>query len=265
MEIGPHDTYTVYKIPVMRRFSLDNGRMSSRRNFFHALLEVDVTEPRRLIREHKARSGEAISFTAFIVYCLGQALEVHKELTAFRDWRGRLIVFDDVNINTMVEAESQEGKFAMPHIIRGANRRTLRQIHAEIRVVQSRPAKSQEAGFMRTFLRLPGFLRVAFYEVVMRRPQLMRGYLAPVLVTAVGMFGEGGGWGLPMAVFPLSVTLGGIAKKPWAVGERIELREVLDATLSFDHVVVDGANAARFGGLFRRLVEEGAGLEDIEE
>ncbi len=108
MEPEFHDTYSVHKIPVMRRFSLDNGRMSSRRNFFHALLEVDVTEPRRLIREHKARTGEAISFTAFIVYCLGQALEVHKELTAFRDWRGRLIVFDDVNINTMVEADFQE-------------------------------------------------------------------------------------------------------------------------------------------------------------
>jgi hypothetical protein len=46
---------------------------------------------------------------------------------------------------------------------------------------------------------------------------------------------EGGGWGIPMANFPLTVTLGGIAEKPGVVEGRIEVREYLDVTVSFDH------------------------------
>ncbi|NIN67772.1 MAG: dehydrogenase, partial [Anaerolineae bacterium] len=72
------------------------------------------------------------------------------------------------------------------------------------------------------FPKLPWILRRTFYWVVMRVPQTFRRYSSSVLVTAVGMFGEGGGWGLPVANFTLTVTLGGITSKPRVVEDRIE-------------------------------------------
>jgi len=81
-----------------------------------------------------------------------------------------------------------------------------------------------------------------------------------VLVSAVGMFGDGGGWGIPLPTFTLTVTLGGIAVKPGVVDGRIEIREYLDVTLSFDHDVIDGAPAARFTQRFKELIETGYGL-----
>lgn len=80
------------------------------------------------------------------------------------------------------------------------------------------------------------------------------------MVTAVGMFGKGGGWGIPVANFPLTVTLGGIVEKPGVIDERIEVREYLDVTVSFDHDIIDGAPVARFTRQFRELVEGGYGL-----
>lgn len=39
---------------------------------------------------------------------------------------------------------------------------------------------------------------------------------ATVMMTAVGMFGQGGGWGIPLGHLTLIVTLGGISERPGA-------------------------------------------------
>ena len=82
-----------------------------------------------------------------------------------------------------------------------------------------------------------------------------------MLVTAVGMFGKGGGWGIPVANYTLSVTVGGMQKKPGIFNDQITIREYLDLTLSIDHDIVDGAPAARFVQYFRELLEEGFEIE----
>jgi thioredoxin reductase (NADPH) len=43
----------------------------------HALVEVDVTDARRAIREYRARTREPLSFTGFIVGCMGTAIAEH--------------------------------------------------------------------------------------------------------------------------------------------------------------------------------------------
>jgi pyruvate/2-oxoglutarate dehydrogenase complex dihydrolipoamide acyltransferase (E2) component len=255
--------YTVQTIPAMRRFSVDNGWLARQRHTVHGLIEMDVTEARRLIQLHKDQTGETISFTAFIITCLARAVDENKEVSAYRDWRGRLVIFDEVNINTMIEVESGGRKTPIPHIFHAANQRTLGEVHAEMRETQNRPAESGEMRFMTWFLHLPAFIRHIFYKVITRQPLLTREIMSPVMVTAVGMFGKGGGWGIPAAVFPLTVTLGGIAIKPGVVSGKIEVREFLDVTLSFDHDIIDGAPAARFSQRFRDLVEGSYGLREI--
>jgi pyruvate/2-oxoglutarate dehydrogenase complex dihydrolipoamide acyltransferase (E2) component len=254
------DGHTVQPFPKMRRFSLDAGRLGRHRHIVHGLLEMDVTAARQYIREHKARTGESLSFTAFVIACLAEAVDANKEVHAQRNWRNQLIIFDDVNVNTMIEVESGGRKIPMPHIIERANRKTFREIHEEIRATQAKPARSTESKFMRWFLVFPWPIRRLFYWVVMRNPRLARRYTSSVMVTAVGMFGTGGGWGIPVPNFPLTVTLGGIVEKPGCVEGRITVREYLDLTLSFDHDIIDGAPAARFAQQFRELVEKGHGV-----
>lgn len=256
------DDYKVIPFPKMRRFALDAGYLGRRRHIVHGLLEVDVTKARQFIREHKSRTGETLSFTAFIITCLARAVDMHKEVHAYRNWRNQLVIFDDVNVNTMIEVESGGGKVPMPYIIKTANKRTFRDIHDEIRATQADPHSSVESKFMRWFLLLPAFVRRLFYWIVMRNPHLLRQYSSSVLVTAVGMFGKGGGWGIPMPNFTLTVTLGGIAEKPGVVDGRIEIREYLSVTISFDHDIVDGAPAARFTQHFKELIESGYSLSD---
>ncbi len=166
----------------------------------------------------------------------------------------------------MVEVEAGGDKIPMPRILRAVNKRTFREIHQEIREAKSKPVDTQEWKFMQLFLLLPGFVRQIFYWAINQNPRWMSTYSNRVLVTAVGMFGEGTAWGIPMASFPLTVTLGSLAKKPGVVDGRIEIREYLCVTISFDHDIVDGAPAARFTQQFKELIERGYDLcaQDFE-
>lgn len=257
--------YRTEPYPAMRRFAVDAGWRARRRHIIHGLLELDVTTAREQIRNHRAQTGETLSFTAFVITCLAQAAKSNDHVHAVLNWRNQLVIFDDVNVNTMVEVKAGDIKVAMPYIIEAADKKTYRQIHDEIRAVQAKPAQTQELRFMRWFLVLPGFLRRAFYAAVTKSPNLLRRYTASVLVTAVGMFGSGAGWGIPAASFSLTVTLGSITRKPGVVADQIQIREYLHATLSFDHDIIDGAPAARFAEEFRTLIESGYGLVSVTE
>lgn len=113
--------YSEIPFPKIRRLMVDGGRMGRKKHTIHGLVEVDVTCARQLRREHRARTGEAVSFTAFILYCLGKAVETNKHVQAYRSWRDQLVIFDDVDVNTMFEVEVGGRKTVRPHIIRAVN------------------------------------------------------------------------------------------------------------------------------------------------
>jgi pyruvate/2-oxoglutarate dehydrogenase complex dihydrolipoamide acyltransferase (E2) component len=257
-----HAAYTTLPFPRERQVIVDGGRIAARRHTVYGLIEVDVTEPRRVLRQHKARTGETFSFTAFIIGCLGKAIDENKLVHAYRDWRNRLIVFDEVDVNTIVEIEHEGRKVTLPYFVRAANKRTAREIHAALRAVKHKPEATKEFR-ARWFARLPQFARDLFYWYAFKNPPLLKQTFCTVGMTAIGMFGKGGGWAIPFGVHTLDVALGGIAEKPGAVNGRIELREYLCMTLCFDHDIVDGAPAARFTARFKELIERGCGLDEL--
>lgn len=230
----------------------------------HGLIEVDVTDARELIRQYEQASGEKLSFTAFIIHCLGKAVEEHPHLHAYRDWLGRLVIFDDVNVISMVEILTGERRIPIPHVFKDTNHKSLLEIHEEMREVQRRPQATEAARFMPWFLHAPAILRRAFYWMVLRFPSSFRDESSSVIVTAVGMFGQGGGWAITMPNFTLSVAVGGIAAKPGIHLGEIAVREYLDLTVSIDHDIVDGAPAARFVNAFRSLLEASYGLKEFD-
>jgi pyruvate/2-oxoglutarate dehydrogenase complex dihydrolipoamide acyltransferase (E2) component len=257
-----NDGYTTFPFSKMRRLMVDGGRMGRQKHIVHGLVEVDVTLARQVIRDRKARTGEALSFTAFVMACLGRAIDMNKHMHAYRDWRNQLILFDEVDVNTMFEVEVDGRKMILPHIIRAVNKKTFRDLHKEIRAFQSEHESSQEAKFIRWFVLLPGFIRRLFLGILFKNPHLLKEINGTVSMTAVGMFGSGAGWGIPVPNHTLQVTLGGIAEKPGVVDGRIEIRDYLSVTVSFDHDIVDGAPATRFIQRLNELIESGFGLTE---
>lgn len=262
---GPGDDqrdYDVKPFPATRQIIVESGSLAVRRHISHALLEIDVTQARRLMREYKQRSGESLSFTAFIVACFARAVAAQPAVQAYRNWRNQLIIFHDVDVVTMVEPE--RGAVAIPHVIRDAGGKTLRAIHDEIRAVQTTPQRSRQSAGQKLAARVPGFVRGLVMSAMLRNPHWLRRMGGTVIVTSVGMFGRGGGWGISfLPMHTLGLTIGGIAEKPGVIDGRIEVREFLDLTISLDHDIVDGAPAARFCQQLKQLIESAYGLDGV--
>jgi pyruvate/2-oxoglutarate dehydrogenase complex dihydrolipoamide acyltransferase (E2) component len=239
---------------------VDGGKMGLQKHTVHGLVEFDITESRKLIRQHRSQTGEAVSFSAYFLSCLGKAIEQDKGMHAYRNGRRQLILFDDVDVNMLFEVEVNGQKTIRPHILRGINRRSIREINAEIQAFQQGHASYRESKFIEWFVRLPDFIRRLFLWVLFKNPQLIKDYYGTVLVTSLGMFGTGTGWGIPVSNHSLQITLGGIGEKPGVVDHRVEVRKYMSATISFDHDVIDGAPAARFIHRLKKLVESGGGL-----
>jgi len=263
--------YQIIPFPKIRRLMVDGGRMARQKHLIHGLVEMDVTDARRLIRDHKAKTGETLSFTAYIMVCLGRAVDMNKHMQAYRTWREQLVIFDDVDVNTMFEVEvrrrgavATDGhKIIRPHILRAVNKKTLRDIHEEIRAFQSEHKHGREANFIGWFVLLPAFIRRFFLGMLFKSPHRLKDMNGTVSLTSVGMFGNGGGWGIPVSNHTLQITLGGIAEKPAFVNDQVEKREYLCVTVSVDHDIVDGAPAARFIQRFKELIENCYAIEEF--
>jgi hypothetical protein len=70
-----HSEDQVIPYPKGRRFLEAAIRSTHHKPMIHGLLDVDVTKARACLREHQATTGEALSFTAFMITCLAQAVD----------------------------------------------------------------------------------------------------------------------------------------------------------------------------------------------
>jgi pyruvate/2-oxoglutarate dehydrogenase complex dihydrolipoamide acyltransferase (E2) component len=261
--------YHVVDLAPGRRAWINLLEMSWPKHCVYGLLEVDVTVARQFIAAHKARTGETLSFTGFLTRCLARAVDEDKRVQAYLKGSKQLILFDDVDVGLMVERKVEGKPTLMGYVIRGANRKTYREIHEEIRTVQSEPVPASRGmpTWLRSVLLLPwplSRLSAALMRAMMRRdPTMATSMGGTVAITAVGMFGEGhSGWALTPSPESLALVVGSIAQKPAVVAGRIEPREILHLTVMFNHDIIDGGPAARFTRRLVELIESGYGLEE---
>jgi pyruvate/2-oxoglutarate dehydrogenase complex dihydrolipoamide acyltransferase (E2) component len=242
---------------------MDGMALAATKHCIHGLVEVDVTAPRRRLHEIKEREGEALSFTGFIVYCCARAVDEDRHVQAYLDWRGRLVIFDDVDVSLPVERRQEGQAVVLQTVIRAANRKSVRQIHHEIRQLQTKELGQTSWGrWLRWYVVVPRFLRMLVFRAAARVPRTLKSLNGTILVTSVGMFGKRAGWGIPLPGHTLCVTIGGMETRPVRDGGELQDREHLCLTVTFDHDIVDGGPAARFVQRFASLVEQGAGLDE---
>ena len=261
--------YHVVELPAERRFMANFLTLTwANKHSMYGLLEVDVTLAKQFIEDHKARTGETLSFTGYLVLCLAHAVEENRAVQAYRKGGKQLVLFEAVDVGIMVERRIGEQRVLVGEVIRQANHKTYREIHDQIRAAQSTPPApgGTAAAWVQAALLLPwplSWVAGAVLRTVLRRdPTIAASMAGTVGVTSVGMFGEGqGGWGIAPTMHSLDLVVGSTAWKPAFVEGRIEPREILHLTVVFDHDVIDGAPAARFTRRLVELIESGYGLE----
>lgn len=175
-----------------RRMVIASVSVTREKNAIHSFAEVDITEPRRLVREHFERTGEKLSFTAYIVACFAEVIKDHPHLNSFI--RGRkTYLLEDTIISVLIEKDIDGEKVPEPIAIREAQSKTYYQIHREIR--QAKKEQSDQLGSLSGlgWIRfIPTFLLKTFVRLADRNLSMAQKY-GKLAVTAVGMFSKDAG------------------------------------------------------------------------
>lgn len=245
--------YRIERLTRERRALAAGQEIARRRHLMYGLVEADLTVPRALLREHHERTGERLSFTAYVVSCVARALGEFPRMNALR--RGRSLVFvDEVIVEVLVE-RVVGGQSAVSYLpIRHADTKSLIEIHAEIRAAQDSTSEAITGQRWLTAIPpvlIPWLMRWMSQSI----PWALR--LGVAGVNNVGMGTGTAGWALSPGGGTLAVTVGGISWEPRTVDGRPQEREIGHLTIAVDHDVVDGAPAARFTSRLLELLAEG--------
>lgn len=263
--------YDVVPFRPERNATLDTLRWAKKRLQIPTLLEVDVTTARGAIREIRRSTGQGLSFTAWVVSCVARAAAEHPRVHSVRRGKRTVVVFGEVDVAVLVERAIGDDRetLPMPVVIRTADRKSPAEIHAEIRQAQEgavdRGSSSIEPGppawLQRLFFRSPAWLRdLLFWRPLLRSPTRIKRTMGTVVVSAAGMATPGIlAWGIPLALHPLAIGVGGIAQRSTPEGPR----DVLALTVVFDHAVTDGAPVGRFVSRLHQMLTQGEGLAGL--
>jgi pyruvate dehydrogenase E2 component (dihydrolipoamide acetyltransferase) len=199
-------------------------------------LRVDMSEAARLrarVQEPiQRKTGSRLSFTAIVARAVAALLPRHAYLNA--SLRGdQIIIWDDVHLGiaTSLEDYSPKGTSGLiVPVIRAAQTKSLEQIVSELgdlveRARAKRLAPAEMSGSTFTISNL-GMFDIEAFTAIINPPE-----------SAI-------------------LAVGKIVDTPVSTEDGIELRPMMNVTLSADHRVVDGATAARF------LAELKASLEN---
>jgi len=237
--------FQVEKVPKSRKLIIENCEFALEKHRMLGLFEADVTE--------------SLSFTGWIAACLGKAVDEHKQVHALMIGN-KFIVFDDVNINILVETVIEGRAYPINYVLKSVNNKSVVDITNEIneakKLREEGVTEAKENRSIKMLLSAPKFLRkLLFWRKVRRDPHFIHERMGTVALTSIGMFARSGGWAIPLGLHAVSVAVGGITERPGFVGEKIEKREFLSLTVTLDHDVVDGAPATRFVSRFVELLE----------
>jgi pyruvate/2-oxoglutarate dehydrogenase complex dihydrolipoamide acyltransferase (E2) component len=248
--------YSIKPLSFGRRAVMASASVTKDKNAIHCITEVDITEPRRLIRQHFEQTGEKLSLTAYIVACLSTVLMDFPQFNSFIKGRN-LIVLDDITISVLIEREIAGEHVPEPIGICHAQDKSYLQIHQEIRDVKKLQSDTLGSLSGHTWIRfIPSFLLRLFIRKADKNIHMAKKY-GKVAVTAVGMFSKAPLWFIPHGTATVLITIGSINNKVIEIDHQLVSREHLCLTVSFDHDIVDGAPASRFVNELTDIIKMG--------
>ncbi len=255
---------TTTSFPRSRLSTIDLGRLSRDRHHGVALLEIDVTRARTLLRSRKRSGDSSISFLAWLAKSVASSLARHPAVHAVRTGRRRIAQLPDVTASLLVEREVDGRRVPLPFVVRSADSRALAEIEGEIAAARTTPVDPRTVivgGRARSLLgalycALPGFVRRGVLKRAIESPRRVHRTMGSVVITSIGMGGRVRGWFIPRTLHPVCIGVGSVAPKASVINGTIEAREVLHLTVLVDHDVVDGAPAARWISDLARALEQ---------
>ncbi|MFF0554969.1 2-oxoglutarate dehydrogenase, E2 component, dihydrolipoamide succinyltransferase [Streptomyces sp. NPDC004266] len=201
-----------------------------------SVVEVDITKLMKLRARAKdafaAREGVKLSPMPFFVKAAAQALKAHPVINArINEDEGTITYFDSENIGIAVDSE----KGLMTPVIKGAG---------DLNIAGISKATAELAGKVRASKITPDELSGATFTISNTGS---RGALFDTIIVPPNQ----------VAILGIGATVKRPAVIETAEGTVIGVRDMTYLTLSYDHRLVDGADAARYLTAVKAILEAG--------
>lgn len=262
--------YMEIRYPSVRQFTSDTGIIDRGKHYVRALLEVDVTDALQKIKVIRVPEKK-VSFLAWFIKVLADTVAQHPPIDGIKNGRNSVLVFQSVDVSTIVEKTVQGVPVPLPLVLREANRKTCFQLSDEIQsaVAQSVDhegnlvlGKGENSFILGMGAAMPQWLRLFIMRrFILGNPQRMHRMMGTVMVTSLGTVGRMSGWIIPTSMHPLSIGIGSLNKKPVIHDGTIQKRDILHLTIAIDHDIIDGMPAFKFVDDLVTRLEKGSALE----
>lgn len=258
-----NDDYIFRKIPASRIATFDIFAVGLQKHHVSALLEFDVTESRKRLREIRQK-GIQVNFNAWIIKVISSTLQIHPEASAYVYNKKKIILFRDINISILVEKKIGDKKVPVPVVIEKTNQKTALEISAEIEHAKNQVLSGSDivinkrtSLMERLYYYMPGFIRRVAWRIMLSNPKLAYKKMGNAVITSVGMMGKINGWFIQKSVHPVSFGIGSVLKKAVVIDNEVKIREILNMTILVDHDVIDGAPMVRLLNDLTKSIETG--------
>lgn len=218
---------TTVKLPRLRKVIAQRMHQSLQETAqLSTVVEVDLTEIARLRHQHKAafaeREGVKLSFLPFLAKAAVEALQVYPQVNSVLDLPGGTVTYPEGE-HLGIAVDTERG--LLVPVVSGASALTIAELARSIADLAERTRESTIT------------------------PEEMSG--GTFTLTNTGS--RGALFDTPIVNYPQSAILGtgAVVERPAVVKaadgtQSIEIRSIMYLVLSYDHRIVDGADAARF-------------------
>jgi len=204
------------------RKTIAKNMLLSKHNAAHMTVfdEVEISELERIRKKFKqkyADEGLKLTYLAFVIKATAMALKRFRTLNSEMDMEnGNMIYKNYYNIGIAVDTE----KGLMVPVIRNADKLSIKEIAGEIEV----------------------------FSVKARNGEISLDDMKDGTFTITSFGSIGGKFAVPVINYPQAGILGvgRVSKQPVVNDDKIEVGLVLPISLSVDHRIADGGDAARF-------------------
>ena len=257
-------SHTQIPFSLERKQIVDFLRIAKAKHTAYVILELDITGVRHNIRRARRKHKKDASLTGYLLHCFAQAVADNKMIQAYRKGNN-LVIFDDVDVSTMVERTLNGVHIPVSYILRKANEKTVFEISEEINNAKTSssddlidsPEMHKRKRLIEIVKRV-GFLRRWFLKRMFKDPFLKKKFNGTVGFSSMGMFSYNlGGWVVPITPQVLTVMVGGIRELAGYEDDKVVKKELVDITISMDHDILDGAQTARFIEKLRKFIAAG--------
>ena len=214
----------------MLRKTIANNMSLSKFTIPHTAVmdEIDVTELVSFREQAKllaATEGVKLTYLAFFIKAVISGLKVYKGLNASLDEEAEEIVYKHF-YNIGIAVDTPDG--LMVPVIKDADQKSILELAKSIEDLTDRA----------------------------RNKTLKLDELTGGTFTITNYGAVGASFGVPVIKHPEAGILGvgAIVKKPVVIDDQIVIRSILPVSLSFDHRIIDGADAGRFIGHVKKLL-----------